>query len=175
MENITSELVARINLPTAPIIDSSVLELFAQYDWPGNIRELKSVLERTLIHTRGGPITPDLIKFEKKEQVGDAIASHQSGAPSDLDSHQALANALVRFYCLPADQRRFHLKALFVEICGRQAGAVTYIAEVLGTTDETVRKELKAANAGKGEKNRPRKKAHDEMIPKIKEYLIQNL
>ena len=36
------------------------LEALLRYDWPGNIRELKSVLERTVILHRGGRLNFDL-------------------------------------------------------------------------------------------------------------------
>jgi formate hydrogenlyase transcriptional activator len=38
------------NIETIP---TSVLEALSAYDWPGNIRELQNVLERSVILTRG--------------------------------------------------------------------------------------------------------------------------
>jgi len=37
-------------------VPSEVLKLLVSYSWPGNIRELKNVLERALLLSRGGPL-----------------------------------------------------------------------------------------------------------------------
>ena len=39
-------------------IDASVTRLLGSYFWPGNIRELRNVLERALLLARGGPLKP---------------------------------------------------------------------------------------------------------------------
>ncbi len=40
-------------------LDEPVRKLFREYDWPGNIRELRNVLERATILAEGEPLTPD--------------------------------------------------------------------------------------------------------------------
>ena len=35
-------------------IDKKTLDLFQSYDWPGNIRELQNVIERSVILSSGG-------------------------------------------------------------------------------------------------------------------------
>lgn len=40
-------------------LPANVLNLLLEYSWPGNIRELRNVLERGLILARGGPLTPE--------------------------------------------------------------------------------------------------------------------
>jgi transcriptional regulator with GAF, ATPase, and Fis domain len=42
-----------------PSIDNRTLELFHSYDWPGNIRELQNVIERSVILTRGDVLSVD--------------------------------------------------------------------------------------------------------------------
>jgi len=42
-----------------PRLDQLVRELFLRYDWPGNIRELRNVLERAVILAAGEPLTPE--------------------------------------------------------------------------------------------------------------------
>lgn len=41
-----------------------------QYDWPGNIRELKSVLERTVILHQGGRLSFDLSSHAESKADG---------------------------------------------------------------------------------------------------------
>ncbi|MEW6584856.1 MAG: sigma-54 dependent transcriptional regulator [Nitrospirota bacterium] len=40
-------------------ISRDVMQLLEQYHWPGNIRELRNLLERALILSRGSQLTPD--------------------------------------------------------------------------------------------------------------------
>ena len=46
------------------------LEALLQYDWPGNIRELKSVLERTVILHQGGRLSFDLSSHAESKADG---------------------------------------------------------------------------------------------------------
>ena len=49
VEELSSKLIADMHLPCAPIADPEVMERFTNYHWPGNIRELRNVIERFLI------------------------------------------------------------------------------------------------------------------------------
>lgn len=60
VEEILSLLVKDLQLNYVPTLDSSTLTAFAQYRWPGNIRELRNVLERSLILCRGKVLRVDL-------------------------------------------------------------------------------------------------------------------
>jgi len=46
---------------TLKIADSS-LKILMEYDWPGNIRELENTIERAIVISRDGIITPDLLQ-----------------------------------------------------------------------------------------------------------------
>ena len=54
---------------TPPQLTSDTLEHLRRYRWPGNIRELRNVLERALILADGPWITPDLLPPELQEAV----------------------------------------------------------------------------------------------------------
>jgi hypothetical protein len=43
-----------------PILTRLAVEILQQYDWPGNIRELRNVIERAVILAQGGPIAFDV-------------------------------------------------------------------------------------------------------------------
>jgi transcriptional regulator with GAF, ATPase, and Fis domain len=43
-----------------PILTRLGLEILQKYDWPGNIRELRNVIERAVILAQGGPIAFDV-------------------------------------------------------------------------------------------------------------------
>lgn len=40
-------------------VSPKVLEMFAEYDWPGNIRELQNAMERAVLLSRSDMLTPD--------------------------------------------------------------------------------------------------------------------
>jgi DNA-binding NtrC family response regulator len=51
-----------------PELSDEVLELFMNYDWPGNIRELKNVLERAVILSGGEPLTAHEFSLEMDDR-----------------------------------------------------------------------------------------------------------
>src|ERR1700758_11360 len=62
-------------------------ELLQQYPWPGNIRELKNVIERTMILAPEGDIDAIALPEEIREhaRASDAAAKNQNDSPSELD------------------------------------------------------------------------------------------
>ncbi|MGH3055512.1 MAG: sigma 54-interacting transcriptional regulator, partial [Gaiellaceae bacterium] len=49
----------RLNCPEVRLTDEA-LQLLTEYDWPGNIRELRNVIERAVILSQHGPLRIDL-------------------------------------------------------------------------------------------------------------------
>jgi len=69
---------ARRRQPTAVAgVSPEALELLSRYRWPGNIRELRNVIERAVVIARGDRITPD----DLSERVRAATSPHRE--PSD--------------------------------------------------------------------------------------------
>ena len=54
---------AKINKPALKI-DAGFLQRLQQYKWPGNIRELKNIIERTVILSDGETLTASLLPFD---------------------------------------------------------------------------------------------------------------
>jgi two-component system NtrC family response regulator len=50
-----------------PDLDPEVLKLLCDYSWPGNIRELKNILERAMILSGGEPIDPGSVGIDDDE------------------------------------------------------------------------------------------------------------
>jgi Nif-specific regulatory protein len=46
-----------------PELGPAVVEALKAHDWPGNVRELENTLERLIVLSEGGGITPDLLRF----------------------------------------------------------------------------------------------------------------
>ena len=55
-----------------PVFGEEVMDLLEGYSWPGNIRELRNVIERALMLCEGNEILPEHLPLEK--MVPDAIA-----------------------------------------------------------------------------------------------------
>src|SRR5438552_214892 len=45
-----------------PELSPPTVEALKAHDWPGNVRELENTLERLVVLSDGGPITPDLLR-----------------------------------------------------------------------------------------------------------------
>ena len=52
-----------------PGYNNKVKELFLEYDWPGNIREMINYITRAIILGKGNEITPDLLNIPKSFQM----------------------------------------------------------------------------------------------------------
>ncbi|MEP7373858.1 MAG: sigma-54 dependent transcriptional regulator [Chitinophagaceae bacterium] len=62
---------AKTNKPV-PVIQKEYLDILKRYHWPGNIRELKNVIERSIILEDGGQLTPISLPFEL-QTAGQAV------------------------------------------------------------------------------------------------------
>jgi len=57
-----------------------VLTCLLKYDWPGNVRQLQNVIERAVVITQGGVITPDNLSPEVR---GEATAERAASMPTE--------------------------------------------------------------------------------------------
>lgn len=66
-------------------IDSAFMEQLKKYDWPGNIRELKNVVERAVILTDGPELTVDTLPREILNGHADAVLGKRTSANGSLN------------------------------------------------------------------------------------------
>jgi transcriptional regulator with GAF, ATPase, and Fis domain len=66
-------------------IDKKTLELFRSYEWPGNIRELQNVIERSLIVSSGDVFSVDESWLSKESSQ--AASRVQTSQPFESESH----------------------------------------------------------------------------------------
>lgn len=64
-------------------ISDACLEMFMDYDWAGNVRELKNVVEHAVVFSKGEKIIPSMLpksfnKCEEPETTLDSTAKHES-------------------------------------------------------------------------------------------------
>ena len=69
-------------LPLSP----PVIETLLSYDYPGNVRELRNIIERAVILAAGTAITPDHIVLELREQVDALHAAREERLDASLHS-----------------------------------------------------------------------------------------
>ena len=72
-----------------PILDDEVLELLTSYSWPGNIRELKNILDRAVILAGGEPIDPGCIGIDD-EDLSDGESTPARGGLSLGESEKEM-------------------------------------------------------------------------------------
>ncbi len=100
-------------------LDEEVLDLFINYDWPGNIREMENLLERLVLMARGQTITLADVPGEIKQAVQEQSLLPPEKKPSQfkefIRSHTEEAERQLLVRCL--------------EECG---GNVTRAAQQLG-------------------------------------------
>ncbi|HUH05434.1 MAG TPA: sigma 54-interacting transcriptional regulator [Kofleriaceae bacterium] len=60
-----SEACARLERPVEPQVSAEARALLRRYSWPGNIRELRNVIERAVVLATGDEILPEHLPVEK--------------------------------------------------------------------------------------------------------------
>ncbi|HEX4164383.1 MAG TPA: sigma 54-interacting transcriptional regulator [Bryobacteraceae bacterium] len=113
-------------------IDKKTLELFQSYHWPGNIRELQNIIERSVILNSGDVFSVDESWFSKE--------SSQLAAP--VQASQRLK-----------DERRSErevIEAALAESQGRVSGPSGAAAK-LRTSPSTLERRIKALNIRKSQ------------------------
>lgn len=90
VDSFLSQVSKELNKPE-PVMTEEVWECFRQYDWPGNIRELKNVIRRaSLLTPSGKEITMAALPLEMKaggySRLGAAAAVPAGGLAEDTES-----------------------------------------------------------------------------------------
>jgi len=87
---------ARIAGKNIRSIDKNTLELFESYDWPGNIRELQNVIERSVILTSGDILRVDESWLSKKSSQHSNSVEVSNVRGSDRDEERKIIEAALR-------------------------------------------------------------------------------
>jgi DNA-binding NtrC family response regulator len=77
-------------------IDDEVLELLKSYSWPGNIRELKNILDRAIILAGSDPIDPSCVGIDDDDIGSQEISGGGSGKSLGESEKDMILDALKR-------------------------------------------------------------------------------
>jgi two-component system, NtrC family, response regulator AtoC len=119
----------------APPIAADALALLRRYPWPGNIRELRNVVERAVLLVTGGSITREQLQADKMERAIARNSASPGQVPPDGEDARAWRDRM-------ADIERQAIRDA-LERCG---GNKAHAAEWLGMPRSTFFARLKALN-----------------------------
>jgi len=76
-------------LSEKPELSREAMEALLRYPWPGNIRELRNAIERAVLLSGGGPITPEHLPLEKVRATTIVrLPPAVSASPATLDERE---------------------------------------------------------------------------------------
>ncbi|MBI1345326.1 response regulator [bacterium] len=151
LQRFTSRFAMELNRPDLEGISPTALELLTSYSWPGNIRELQSVVRNAILHTTGTVIVPDFLPAEVRKGTTDGSSS--SDATSSGDSQGLPDSDLGQFIDRRLKQNSTDLYAEALEVMERflltrvlreTQGNQSRAAEILGITRGKVRDRIAA-------------------------------
>ncbi len=111
-------------------MSDSAQELLLSYRWPGNIRELKNVMERAVILCSDTHIKPEHLPGELRHQEGVTVPS----APVETDT--VYSNGTIRSL---AEMEKLHIEATLKSCNGNKSRT----ARELGISRSTLREKMK--------------------------------
>ncbi|WP_437190603.1 sigma-54-dependent transcriptional regulator [Planctomicrobium sp. SH527] len=161
-----------LNKPEIEGISQEAIELLLEYSWPGNIRELQSVVRQAVLKATGPVIVPDFLPktilegrgpshpvIERQASTSGEFAiqstrpqNKESGAPAlNLQDYieSRLADGTVNLYSEAVEAMERYLFTRVLQVTG---GNQTKTSEILGITRGKVRDRIAAFNISLGKK-----------------------
>lgn len=134
-------------------VDPQALKILCNYPWPGNIRELANFVERMVVLSRSGTLTPrDLPAKVLGDTPQENWAPHEEEVPGDSPRNFTEQSAATLLSGLPEEGislkqvvEEFE-KELIVEALDRTDWVKNKAAQVLGLNRTTTGKKLKNEN-----------------------------
>ncbi len=92
---LTRYFLEKKNFPH-PELDGEVMELLKSYHWPGNIRELKNILDRAIILSGGEPINAGCVGIDDEDMEASELLGITAGKSLGEAEKQQILDALKR-------------------------------------------------------------------------------
>ena len=96
----------------APELTAEALEMLEAHPWPGNIRELKNVVERAVHRAEGGPVGVEAIDFDPFRRPGEACTAAMATKPAPAVDPPAVPGRSTLPSSLPEAVARLEIEAL---------------------------------------------------------------
>jgi nitrogen regulation protein NR(I) len=124
-------------------VDPHTIARLRQYDWPGNIRELQSVIKQALLHASGTVLLPSFLP-ELGEQPTDATSTSTQSAEKDFDLDAFIAQRFTPDADnLYADTHAELDRILLPRVLESTGGNQHQAARILGIARQTLRIKLR--------------------------------
>lgn len=137
IEPLARHLLNKIAGPNAPEMTPPVVEALSQYNWSGNVRQLKNCLERAVLFSDNGKISIKDLPAEVISRAGETNVSVVYNEPSD--------NGVNSFQNAPSNLRDLERQQIIgaLEKTGWHRGKT---AEMLGISPSTLYRRLREYN-----------------------------
>jgi two-component system response regulator PilR (NtrC family) len=120
-----------------PRVPPETLSVLLRYRWPGNVRQLESVLERAVLLAEGEALGPDLLPAEVRENVSSRLSGLDIDIPDEGISLESLERELLE-------------KAV-----RKAGGTLTRAAKLLGISYRTLQYRLEKFGIGRENPSAP--------------------
>ncbi len=147
-----AEVCESLGFQAAPELSAEALSELRAYRWPGNIRELRNVIERAVLLCTHGVITRDHLPMEKMRGPAQAVAETPVPAPPAAPAPQPVAPVADSEPQTPEDTERARITAALQQCGGNQTRA----AKLLGISRRTLTNRLNALGLPRPLKGRKR-------------------
>jgi DNA-binding NtrC family response regulator len=138
-----------LNKPDLEGISSEAMQVLSSYGWPGNIRELQSVVRQSVLNSTGPVIAPEFLPNElinpRRSSTAAAETRPDGLPPSDLHAFidSRLQHGTTNLY---AETLEMMERYLFTRVLQETKGVQTKAAEILGITRGKIRDRIAAFN-----------------------------
>jgi DNA-binding NtrC family response regulator len=156
VENLTQKIAEDMGLENVPELDRLVMRKLREYHWPGNIRELRNVLERAFIHSQGSLIGHEHIVFESKDTVETRTLPNQAIRP-ERETPLYQSGEERRSDDRPRKPSQQEIRQLYQKFIVENGWTRARLADRLGVHCSTLKKWFKAAGLEAGKRGRPMK------------------
>lgn len=132
-----------------PRISDAAMQVLSRHTWPGNIDELQSVLDRSLVEAKGNVILSDYLSeaLNREPLLEQAAGGDRTHVITDWE---AFADLRIEAGCdeLYAEAINETDRKLLSRVLGYTGGNQAQAARILGITRASLRKKLRALGSG---------------------------
>jgi two-component system response regulator AtoC len=122
---------------TPPTVTAEAMHYIRSYNWPGNIRELKNVIERALVLSDGDEIQAQLLPLDKMGVGAARTRSEDSGVGQPRTAYADQVTAIAAGLPTLDDPAKAAERQSILDALAKHAGNQTRAAEALGMPRRT--------------------------------------